>query len=144
MRPSILVLAPLLLALPCLAQQPSAPDDSIRTKYRIAECVNEFTMSKIESTKAGYQYWFADKNFIDGRTIKLSVVGAHLSTHAPHAHPEDEFFFVLEGKAEFYLNGETKVAGPYTTFYCPSNVTHGIRNVGDSVLKYLVIKKYSK
>ena len=144
MKSSILSLAPLFHVLQCLAQQPSAPGDSIRTKYRMADCVNEFTMSKIESTKAAYQYWFADKNFVDGRTIKLSVVGPRLSTHAPHAHPEDEFFFVLEGKAEFYLNGETKVAGPYTTFYCPSNVTHGIRNVGDSVLKYLVIKKYPK
>ncbi len=101
-------------------------------------------MSKVESTKAGYQYWFADKHFLDGRTIKLSVVGPHLATHQPHSHREDEFFFVLEGRAEFYLNGATKVAGPYTSFYCPPNVKHGIRNVGETDLKYLVIKKYEK
>lgn len=113
-------------------------------RYTIQNCVNEFTASKVESTKVGYQYWFADKDFIDGRTLKMSVVKAHEGTHPPHVHPEDEFFFVLEGKAEFYLNGETKVAGPYTSFYCPSNVKHGIRNVGDAELKYLVIKKYEK
>ena len=118
--------------------------DGGTVKYSIENCVNEFTIAKIESTKAGYQYWFADKDFIDGRTIKLSVVRPHSATHPPHSHPEDEFFFVLEGKAEFYLNGKTKVAGPYTTFYCPSNSTHGLRNIGDSVLKYLVIKKYAK
>lgn len=144
MRSSLLFTASLFLAVTGLAQQPSAAGDSVSTKYTMANCVNEFTMAKIESTKAGYQYWFADKNFIDGRTIKMSVVGPRLSTHAPHAHPEDEFFFVLEGKAEFYLNGEIKVAGPYTSFYCPSNVTHGIRNAGDTVLKYLVIKRYPK
>lgn len=111
-------------------------------KFTIDNCVNAFDPAKIESTKVGYQYWFAGKDFIDGRTLKMSVVAPHEATHPPHRHAEDEFFFVLEGKAEFYLDGKTKVAGPYTSFYCPSNVEHGIRNVGDSELKYLVIKKY--
>lgn len=111
-------------------------------KFTIDNCVNAFDPAKIESTNVGYQYWFAGKDFIDGRTLKMSVVAPHEATHPPHRHAEDEFFFVLEGKAEFYLDGKTKVAGPYTSFYCPSNVEHGIRNVGDSELKYLVIKKY--
>ena len=111
-------------------------------KYNIDNCVNTFSMDKTVKTKAGYQYWFADKNFLDGRTIKLSVVKPHEATHAPHSHQEDEFFFVLEGKAEFYLNGHRKVVGPMTSLYCPSYVEHGIRNVGDTELKYLVIKKY--
>jgi len=112
------------------------------TNYSIEDCVNEFSLNNIEQTKVGYQYWFADKNFLDGRTIKLSVVGPHLSTHAPHRHAEDEFFFVLEGTAEFYLNGETATAGPLSSFYCPSFSEHGIKNVGETELKYLVIKKY--
>lgn len=110
--------------------------------FSIEECVNSFTKDNSEPTKVGYQYWFADKEFADGRTLKMSVVGPHKSTHAPHQHPEDEFFFVLEGTAEFFLNGETKRVEPYTSLYCPSNSMHGISNVGDTVLKYLVIKKY--
>jgi quercetin dioxygenase-like cupin family protein len=113
------------------------------TNYSIENCVNKFSMDGIEKTKVGYQYWFADKNFLDGRTIKLSVVSPHSATHPPHRHAEDEFFFVLEGTAEFYLNGETKTAGPMTSFYCPSNSEHGIKNIGDTELKYLVIKKYN-
>jgi mannose-6-phosphate isomerase-like protein (cupin superfamily) len=110
--------------------------------YTIDNCVNTFTPSKVESTKAGFQYWFADKSFLDGRTLKMSVVKPHEATHAPHRHQEDEFFFVLEGTAEFYLNGKTRTAGPYTSFYCPPGEEHGIRNAGDTELKYLVIKKY--
>ena len=117
---------------------------SINKKYTIENCVNIFDSSKTQKTKVGYQYWFADKDFIDGRTLKMSVVAPHEATHAPHSHPEDEFFFVLEGTAEFYLDGKTEVAGPYASFYCPSNIEHGIRNVGDTELKYLVIKKYEK
>ena len=112
-------------------------------QYTIENCVNEFLKDKATPTNAGYQYWFADKEFLsDGRTLKLSVVDVGKATHAPHKHPEDEFFFVLEGKAEFYLDGKTKVVGPNTSLYCPSNVEHGIKNAGDTQLKYLVIKKY--
>lgn len=112
--------------------------------FTIENCVNEFSLAQVESTRAGYQYWFIDKDFLDGRTLKMSVVKPREATYPPHQHPEDEFFFVLEGKAEFYLDGKTKVAEPYASFYCPPNVEHGIRNVGDTILKYLVIKKYEK
>lgn len=111
-------------------------------EYTIDNCVNSFTPSAVESTAVGYQYWFADKKFLDGRTLKMSVVNPRAATHPPHRHSEDEFFFILEGQAEFFLNGKTKTAGPLTSFYCPPNSEHGIRNVGDSLLKYLVIKKY--
>lgn len=110
--------------------------------FTIENCVNEFSFEDTIGTKVGYQYWFADKEFLDRRTLKLSVVAPRKATHAPHSHNEDEFFFVLEGTAEFYLNGETKTAGPYTSFYCPPNSLHGIKNAGATELKYLVIKKY--
>jgi quercetin dioxygenase-like cupin family protein len=116
--------------------------DSMR--YTIDNCVNVFSKKKIEKTEAGYQYWFVDKELAEGKTLKMSVVKPHSATHPPHSHPEDEFFFVLEGKVEFYLNGRTKIVGPYSSLYCPPNVEHGIRNVGDTEAKYLVVKKYEK
>lgn len=112
-------------------------------EFTIENCVNQFTIDDTVQTKVGYQYWFVGKDFLDGRTLKMSVVKPHAATHAPHTHAEDEFFFVLEGKAEFYLNGETTTGTAYSSFYCPPNSTHGIKNVGDTELKYLVIKKYN-
>jgi quercetin dioxygenase-like cupin family protein len=114
--------------------------DSVR--FSIANCVRAFDPAQVESTKVGYQFWFVGKEFLDGRTLKMSVVAPHEATHPPHRHPEDEFFFILEGTAEFFLDGRTKVAEPYASFYCPPDHLHGIRNAGDTVLKYLVIKKY--
>ncbi|HEX8502038.1 MAG TPA: cupin domain-containing protein [Pyrinomonadaceae bacterium] len=113
-------------------------------KFTIENCVNEFDAKKVEKTAAGYQYWFVDKNFLDGRTLKLSSVEPGKATHEPHRHAEDEFFFILEGRAEFFLDGKTRVVGPQTSLYCPPNQEHGIRNAGDTVLKYLVVKKYEK
>jgi len=120
----------------------SSMPKSDSTRYTIDNCVNVFSKEKIEKTEAGYQYWFVGKELAEGKTLKMSVVKPHSATHPPHRHPEDEFFFVLEGKVEFYLNGKTKVVGPFSSLYCPPNVEHGIRNVGDTEAKYLVVKKY--
>jgi len=142
-----LVSMAIFLALP--VARAYAQSDRVRsyndtTRYTLQNCLNEFSMERIEKTAAGYQYWFVDKTLADGKTLKMSVVKPHSATHAPHAHPEDEFFFVLEGKIEFYLNGERKVVGPNASLYCPPNVEHGLRNVGDTEAKYLVVKKYEK
>ncbi|RZJ47658.1 MAG: cupin domain-containing protein [Chryseobacterium sp.] len=109
--------------------------------YTIENCVNEFNIEAAKPTKSGYQYWFADKNFTQENTLKMSIVASGKSTHAPHRHPEEEIFYILEGKALFYLDGKTIEAGPNTSLYCPPNTEHGISNAGLSDLKYLVIKK---
>lgn len=110
--------------------------------YSLDNSARTFSMKEIEKTAAGYQYWFFDKAFAEGRTIKLSMVGPHQRSHAPHRHEGHEFFFVLSGKAEFFLDGKTRVVGPQTALYCPPGVMHGIANVGDTELTYLVIKDY--
>ncbi len=137
---SVLVVLTRIAVLSVTGQE--TPSSDVEKKYTIDNCVTEFSMDSIQKTSVGYQFWFADKDFIDGRTLKMSVVKPHAATHPPHKHAEDEFFFILEGTAEFYLDGKTRTASAYTSFYCPPNVVHGIRNVGDTELKYLVIKKY--
>lgn len=68
-------------------------------------------------------------------------MGPGKGTHAPHAHENDEFFFILGGRAKFNLDEKETVVGPNTSLFCPSNIMHGISNAGDTELKYLVIKK---
>ena len=121
------------------AEGPAAPARRMPT---IDACVSPLRLDRAEKTAAGCQFWFVGRDLADGTTLKLSVVAPHAATHPPHHHAEDEFFFVLSGQAEFYLNGETAVGGPNTSFYCPPNSEHGIRNIGDTELRYLVIKQY--
>jgi quercetin dioxygenase-like cupin family protein len=123
------------------AQQPAAHTDS--AKYTIENCINRFDRDKSVKTAVGYQYWFIAQKFLpDGLTVKMSVVGPKQATHTPHKHVGDEIFYILEGTAQFYLNGKTTTGGANTSFYCPENSEHGISNPGDSELKYLVIRKY--
>ena len=135
MKPFLYVIL-LCMAFPLCAQQ--TPTDKT---YSFEDCVTTYSEEQAQETKVGHQFWFADKEFTDGRTIKMSVVDPGKSTHAPHQHPQDEFFFVLE---EFYLDGKTVEVGPYTSLYCPSNSMHGISNAGDTQLKYLVMQKYEQ
>ena len=135
----------LLFTLPSLAQETSKKELPDVSKYTIENCINRFNPEKTEKTAVGYQYWFIDQNFLeDGQTVKLSVVGPNQATHPPHKHAGDEIFYILEGKAQFYLNGHTTTSGPNTTFYCPEFSEHGISNAGNQTLKYLVIRKYPK
>lgn len=141
MKNSFFLLTILLFISTTLLGQVKAPEGK---KWTIKNCVNTFDKDKTIPTKAGYQYWFADPDFLDGRTLKMSVVKPGDATHPPHKHVEDEFFFVLEGQAKFYLDGDSTIAGVYTSLYCPAHVMHGIANAGSTEMKYLVIKNYQK
>jgi quercetin dioxygenase-like cupin family protein len=113
------------------------------SKYTFENCLNRFDPAKNVKTAVGYQYWFIAQQFLpDGLTVKMSVAGPGQATHAPHQHPGDEIFFVLEGTARFHLNGQTATGDAYTSFYCPEGSEHGISNAGADTLKYLVIRKY--
>ena len=122
-----------------IAQEPLPATE----KYTFENCINKFDMNKTVKTSVGYQYWFIEQKFLeDNLTVKMSVVAPKQATHVPHKHPGDETFFILEGTAQFYLNGKTTTGGPLTSFYCPVGSEHGISNAGDTELKYLVIRKY--
>jgi mannose-6-phosphate isomerase-like protein (cupin superfamily) len=110
--------------------------------YTIENCVNEFSVGRVKKSEAGWQFWFVDKNFADGYTLKMSAVAPHSATHAPHVHAGHEIFYIVEGTAEFILGEKTKTVGPNTSLYCPPNIPHGIRNSGATELRYLVIKQY--
>ena len=147
MKPRMFIFFTMLLGIigSAASQENSKKDAKGNDKYTIESCINHFNPDKVEKTAVGYQYWFIDQNFLeDGQTVKMSVVGPNQATHPPHKHAGDEIFFILEGNAQFYLNGKTTTGGPNTTFYCPEFSEHGISNAGSETLKYLVIRKYPK
>jgi quercetin dioxygenase-like cupin family protein len=140
---SLLLMLTFILLKVSLAQEPAQKSSNEPKKYTIENCINKLDTTKAVKTSVGYQYWFIPQNFLaDGLTVKMSVVAPHKATHAPHKHPGDETFFILEGTAQFYLDGKTTTGGPFTSFYCPVGSEHGISNAGGTELKYLVIRKY--
>ena len=59
--------------------------------------------------------------------------GVDLHAHADHV----DSFYVLEGEAEFTVEGETFRAGPGSWVAAPVGVKHGFRVAGDAELRML-------
>jgi len=58
----------------------------------------------------------------------------------PHKAPVDAFFYILEGTATVEIEGETAQAARDTLIPSTAGHLHSIRNEGDSVVRFLVVK----
>lgn len=57
----------------------------------------------------------------------------------PHYHErEDEHFFVLEGRASFYADGQWTEVPAGTAVFMPRGVVHAFKNVGDTPLRQII------
>ena len=109
--------------------------------YPIADYLNTLDETKADSNSSGWAYWFVPKGEADTLTIKMSSVWKVVGTHEPHAHNEDEAFFIAQGPVIVHLNGEERELQTGDFFYTPSNSSHNIRRAGEGPIKYLVMKR---
>jgi quercetin dioxygenase-like cupin family protein len=58
----------------------------------------------------------------------------------PHKAPVDVFFYVLEGAAGIEIAGETESVGPGGLVPSAAGHVHAIRNEGDGLVRFLVVK----
>lgn len=72
--------------------------------------------------------------------VHLSVIQPGQRAHSPHSHDGEELILLLEGKAIFTLGNEEYHAEGLTSMYCPPGMLHGIRNVGETPIQYLIIR----
>ncbi|MCW1884638.1 cupin domain-containing protein [Luteolibacter flavescens] len=57
----------------------------------------------------------------------------------PHRHDhEDEWFYVVEGRAEFFKDGEWTEVPPGTAVFMPRGSVHTFRNAGETPLKQII------
>jgi len=84
---------------------------------------------------------------VDSATTTLANFECHVTTvkpgempHAAHRHPDEEIILVKEGMLDVTINGVTTRAGAGSIFFYGSNDEHGMRNVGDTMASYYVIR----
>jgi len=57
----------------------------------------------------------------------------------PHRHDhEDEWFYVVEGRAEFFRDGAWTEVPPGTAVFMPRGSVHAFRNAGDTPLRQII------
>lgn len=60
-----------------------------------------------------------------------------------HQHKEcEQFYVILEGRAEVNTAGKSQRVGPGSVVYIPRNTDHSVSNTGDGELVYLVFETY--
>lgn len=80
-------------------------------------------------------------------TATLNNLECHVTTlrpgqmaHAPHHHPDEEIILVKEGLLDATINGHTQRAGVGSVLFYASNDEHGMKNVGDAMATYYVLR----
>lgn len=87
------------------------------------------------------------RRFFQQPTATLDELECHVTTlnpgespHPPHKHPDEELVIIKEGTVESLIAGETHRLGPGSVIFQASNQMHSIRNVGNTLATYHVIK----
>jgi quercetin dioxygenase-like cupin family protein len=98
--------------------------------------------AKVEETKP-----FQNAHMVDARKI-LENPGAEVIHMAltpgqalkKHTTPIDVFFYILEGSGEVEIGSETQEVQKDTVIDSPKGIPHLLRNTGDGVFRFLVVK----
>ncbi len=86
------------------------------------------------------------RQIVKGPTATLDELEMHVTTlnpglmsHEPHHHPNEELIIVDKGTVEALINGSWVRVGEGSIILNASNVTHGLRNVGETPAQYHVV-----
>lgn len=60
--------------------------------------------------------------------------------HPPHQHTAEEFLYILEGTGTWSLNGRESPAHAGDLLYAAPWDWHGLKNTGNELLKFFVVK----
>ena len=58
-----------------------------------------------------------------------------------HKHPENQCYYIISGKGLMIINDEERNVEDGDAIFIPSNSVHGIKNIGNKILKYLTANK---
>lgn len=76
---------------------------------------------------------------ITGRNAQFGWVVLDPGQATDHEHDHEQIGYILAGKLEVTIDGETEVLGPGDGYCIPPNVRHGFRVLGDEKAEYFEV-----
>ncbi len=96
---------------------------------------------ELEDIKIGPDYSTAHGGWVLGERIQVLLYNKAKGTGSrPHSHPNEQFIFVLTGKARAVVNGEEKIIGPGEVVHMPADSMHNVIALTGEDLVYLTAK----
>lgn len=74
----------------------------------------------------------------------VAVIRPGWEIHPPHQHAEEEYLMVVEGSGTWHLNGQERSAKLGDMLYAAPWDVHGIKNTGNTPLRFVVWKWNNK
>ena len=95
----------------------------------------------VEPSPWGPHEWLCRPGLTDAKDLQLVRVSMPPGTgHAFHRHPAmEEIIYVVAGRAEQWVDRESRILGPGEIAHIPKDVVHGTYNAGDTDLVFLAI-----
>jgi transcriptional regulator with XRE-family HTH domain len=99
---------------------------------------DERTRTGGRGTPYGYEYEALALDKV-GKNMEPYVVTVDYESTTEFQHEGEELIFILEGKIEFFLNGENHVLSKGDSIYFDSGLSHSGRSLGNEKAKMLVV-----
>ncbi len=96
---------------------------------------------ELEDIKIGPDYSTAHGGWVLGERIQVLLYNKAQGTGSrPHTHPNEQFIFILKGRARAVVNGEEKIVGPGEVVHMPADSLHNVVALPGEDLAYLTAK----
>ena len=104
-----------------------------------------FELAKLASIKVGEGYSPAAGPVVEGERMQVGLITIPRGTVShPHSHPNEQWTYVLKGKARVFIEGQPEtLASPGTLIYAPANVVHSVQALPDEDLVFFTVKDLS-
>ncbi len=72
------------------------------------------------------------------RNLSIQISEVPVGSEQPiHNHEPEQCYYIIKGKGLMVIEEESREVFSGDAVYIPSNLKHGIKNIGDDVLEYL-------
>ena len=108
----------------------------------LATAVVPGTEAKTENFEWGslITYYAGDSYAATDSLTAIAVINPGMEIHPPHVHSEEEYLMVLEGEGTWSVKGREFPATSGDMLYAAPWDEHGIRNTGETPLRFVVFK----
>jgi quercetin dioxygenase-like cupin family protein len=126
----------------------ASPRSSAKTKTAGAVKGGEgryhYSFSKLKRVPAGTGYSSAEGGVVEGERMLVGWIHKARGTGSRmHAHPNEQFNYVVQGTLEGSVNGKRVVAPAGTLIYIPANAPHTLVSTPEADVIFIAIKDLS-